>query len=365
MHEVQLDDNTGSYGAAHWTDNSTPPDGDADDPGERKYPVCFVRDTTMEASVEVELSAEWQPYGDVYLRGDGPGGLDFYTEDVSVNGTVATAGPIECSAAFPNMVNRYAPMPIAWEASVDGGQSWHYVGTSVNECFVTLATPQCSPRFRTVLYLATKQTGATAEAQCVANTWASFSSGSGPANVKAWDETAGDYATDLVYWLEAASDSYTDTTALLAHQHGNCHAFAHLLHQALRANDVADAEKTTLYYVNWVYNRFWVQNVEATHQTYAEPWLYATGDLDDSADGIPGQNNAHPYLKRFNRHFILYWDGTWFDPSYGRTATTEQGYTNDSIGFVEDAINFTPSRWREPHVDNYPDVSLTLTQSAW
>ncbi|MGD9496852.1 MAG: hypothetical protein AB7Y46_11170, partial [Armatimonadota bacterium] len=24
-----------------------------------------------------------------------------------------------------------------------GGQSWHYVGTSANKCFVTLATPHC------------------------------------------------------------------------------------------------------------------------------------------------------------------------------------------------------------------------------
>ncbi|MGD9498172.1 MAG: hypothetical protein AB7Y46_17860 [Armatimonadota bacterium] len=230
FHVVDLDDSSGSYFAPHWTDNSTPPDGDADDPGERQYPVCFVRATTMEVSVEVELSAQWQPYDDVHLRGDGPGGLDVYTDQVTVNGNIATATDIECATTLPNMVNRYAPLPIAWEASVDGGQSWHYVGTSANECFVTLATPQCSPRFRTVLYLATQHTGATSEDECVTNTWRSFSSGSGPANVKAWNEASDAYDIDLEYWRNASSDSYTYTTALLREHHGNCHAFAHLFH---------------------------------------------------------------------------------------------------------------------------------------
>ncbi|MGD9498173.1 MAG: hypothetical protein AB7Y46_17865 [Armatimonadota bacterium] len=131
---------------------------------------------------------------------------------------------------------------------------------------------------------------------------------------------------------------------------------------------MSGCEKTDLYYGTPYEYRFCVLNVKAIRQTCTDhpPWFYATGDLDDSEPGIAGQNNPDPYLKMFRYHFIVYIDGTWLDPSYGSAASAEQDYTNASVAFLEDAESFTPSRWRKPHVDGYPDASLAFEHpTAW
>ena len=163
-HFVTKDDGSGPYSAPHWQDNSTPYlDGDADDANDRKYPVCFTRNTKMKTSVKMIVAPTAAFGGTVKIRGDGPGNLDIPETTATVNGSEVTITNVECSNAFANHVKWYGDgdiLKIKWYISPGDGQTTLSTMPSDNEVFITLDDPACATDFRTVLYLATEGSSA-------------------------------------------------------------------------------------------------------------------------------------------------------------------------------------------------------------
>jgi len=366
-YDVRLDDDTDDYCGPHWQDNSSPLDGDADDQGDRKYPACFTRNTKMKTCVKVIVAPAAAFGGTVQIRGDGPGNLDIPATTATVVGGEATTSEVECSNAFPNQVQRYASLDIAWEISPNGGGSWLGAGTSKNEMFITLGTPGCAKRFRTVLYLATKN-GGTDEDTCLSNTWASFS---GPANVCAWDESGKDYTRALHYW-DDPEVPYMTAAELVEHADGQCHAWADLLKECLLANNVSNLKRSCVTAATG-YNQFAVKNTDLDGDPqYPEdpPWIYGPDDVDTSPVGIPGQNEPTPQCKLFFWHWLVHRTGdlTWYDPSYGRTATgenqdaAEADFTTDTVDAWADQMD-SELHWRK--VSSEPAVHVTFGDEDW
>jgi len=272
----------------------------------------------------------------ITVKGDGPGNLDFpATETVVASG--AASVQIECSNPLPDYCTRYDydDFTIDWTLPFDGGTTWHDLADSKNEVFVTLASPMCSPRARTVLYLACEN-GGTDTASCIANTWSMFS----PKAVCAWggDENDGQYDRELYYY-----DGYTNVTnaaGLLATGNGQCGAWADLLEQCFLANNVPNVA-VTLVRPPTVYNAFGVKNItfDDANPTYPQysPWQYKensrTDDLDVTVSGEPGQNTNPPHEKLFGLHYIVHVGAgdDYYDPSYGITTTGPPTYTTTVV----------------------------------
>lgn len=322
---------SGEYAAPHWQDNSSPADGDADDEGDRMYPVCYTRNTKMKASVKIGLGEFACGLESLWIRGDGPGDLDFpETQGTLVNGLLVTEAT-ECSESLPNECVRYDPFAITWQYSTDNRVSWSLVGISGNEVFVTLTNPQCETAFRTVLYLAC-QNGGTDAATCVSNTWAGFA---GPANVCGWDECARDYTRKLHYYGSAGATA-TDAAGLLQHADGQCHSWAHLFRESLKANGVSGVYRVQVAPPIGC-SGFGVKEIvfDDEDPLYLDdaPWKYHyEDDLNIAAsEHIHGQNTEPPAEKVFGQHWIVYYGGTYYDASYGLTYSGEASFTSAAV----------------------------------
>jgi hypothetical protein len=360
-HEVRLDDNSGDYSAPHWQDNSSPLDGDAEDTGDRKYPVCFTRNTKMKTSVKIIAAPTAALGGAVKIRGDGSDAADIPETVATVNGNEVTITDVEATGAFPNEVKRYNPFYVRWDISCADGGGWTNAGLSDNEGFITLEDPACSPRFRTVLHVACKNGGATDYDTCLTNTWACFS---GPGNVRAWDESRKDYGRYLYYYHQADGHNNYYTTGLLADADGQCHAWAHFFKECLRANNVQNVMKTQVEPYG-TYGGFGVKNLGYTGMSYPtdpDSWFYAESDIDTGVAGIPGQNMSTPQAKLFGVHYIVHrtGDATYYDPSYGITAS---GYAQFTTSAVDAWERHNGGPWRE--ASSQPSVEVTFTDQNW
>ena len=237
FHTIRKDDDSDDYSAPHWQDNSSPLDGDADDAGDRKYPVAYTRNKKPKIAATFAMDPPPFPAAVIKVRGYGTGGVDIPETAGTFGGGNIDLVPTVTTSAVPDRVDYLNPLTIAWEVSLDGGTSWFESDKSQNEVFVVMGTPECAKRFRTVLYLACKNTGGTSPGTCLANTWASFS---GPANVCGWKETAKNYSRKLHYYKGGSTGIPTRVAAMLADpdDDGNCFAWAECFHEALLVNNV-------------------------------------------------------------------------------------------------------------------------------
>jgi len=351
-------------------------DGDVDDVGDHQSPVCFVRDTKMAATVKVAVSPAACLSGAVRIRGDGPGNLDFPATVATVGGGTATITAVVCESPFPNNVQRYDPLDIRWEVLIEDGGNRPAVPTrSKNEVFVTLEEPQCATRFRTVLYLAT-QNGGTDYDTCLTNTWGMFSTGAGPANVKAWNPAGKQYDRPLHYYQNHSGDYVTTAAGLLANGNGQCHSWAELFKEALVANGVPNVMRTRVRPPVGFF-RLGVKNVAFDYVAPAypayHPWQYGitaydaedreVDDLDITVAGLAGQNADPPYAKLFSRHFIVHRSGDidYYDPSYGVAAAGADAYTQSAVdawGAIIGGIEYYRER-------TTPDAALRFTDELW
>ena len=300
------------------------------------------------------------------VRGDGPEAADIPQTVATVNGNEVSITDVEASGAFPNEVKRYNPLRIYWEICCADGGGWVNAGKNENEGFITLADPACSPPFRTVLHLACKN-GGTDENSCVTNTWSSFS---GPANVCAWNDTAKDHSRALHYYQNVSGDYVTTTSGLLAGANGQCHAWAHLFKECLRANNVQNVMRTRVEpYAG--YRQFGVKNIDFddVNPTYpTEPvWKYGyndrNDDLDIDASGIPGQNMSTPQAKLFAQHWLVHrtGDAVCYDPSYGTTCSGPEGFSAQGVDAWE---RWWGGSWHWATAASV-GATVTFTDLAW
>jgi hypothetical protein len=260
-HPVFIDGANAAY-CPHWKDNSTPPNGNADDPGDEKNPICYTRNTKakVEALWIVNSGTIMPP--NVKIRGDGDCTIPI--TDATVSGNAITLPETESTKSFPNEVKRIEKMTINWEISFDGGDTWIDAGKSENECFITLVDPD--PKcllFRTVLYHACRN-GGTNMTSCLANTWSSFSG----ADVKKWNrEDNDDYNVPLHYYKTPDGNDARNTTELLAGDDGTCGAWAFFFRECLRVNGI-QCKITEVKPKNNAYNMFAVKNIYFWPQSF-------------------------------------------------------------------------------------------------
>ncbi|GBD36372.1 hypothetical protein HRbin36_01495 [bacterium HR36] len=60
------------YSDRHWLDSNL--DGDADDPGEHRWPYAYTRSSRLEVSAQFVLDTEWRG-GPIFVRASGPDGI--------------------------------------------------------------------------------------------------------------------------------------------------------------------------------------------------------------------------------------------------------------------------------------------------
>jgi len=189
---------------------------------------------------------------------------------------------------------------------------------------------------QTVLYLACKNGGKTPE-EVLENTWHSFSTGSGPANVCAWNLATGNHDRPLYYYFTTNGLGNTSCYQLLRDGDGQCHAWVELFEKTLLANGISSSIILLAADTN-SFPFFLVRNVAL--KTYRPPspttgvYRYYESDFDQTVTGLPGQNMLTPKRKKFIQHFVVRpaISTVYYDPSYGVRTEAISAYTPIAIG---------------------------------
>jgi hypothetical protein len=332
-HTVKKDDSSGDYTAPHWQDNSSPLDGDADDAGDKKYPICFTRNTKMKVSTKWRI--EPSGLGDtIKVKGDGPGNLDFPETAATISGNDLTITDVEGSNPFANEVDFFDPMSITWSFSVDGGSTWCNAGTSANQTYVTLGDPLTTV-YHTLAHLGCKNAdGENTAANCTAKIWAEFTD----RDVRRVD------GVQLTYYASYMCGNVT-TASLLANGDGQCGAWAKFFIDMRKVQGIDDTDEYVLFepidddgfiVKNWTFTGTGSSG-HGTHPYLNLPdslligatsynWKFA--EVNDAA-GIPGQGNANP-ASLFNNHQVVI-SGQYYDPSYGVQHASLQDIDDNAI----------------------------------
>lgn len=324
-----------TYSAPHWQDLSSPPDGDADDPGDRKYPVAFTRNSRM------RVSARWniEPPGpdvNIQIKGNGPGNLDFGPVVASITSSDLTIINAECLNAFGNSVDLLDPMRIDWSFSIDNGTTWHSAGSSANTVYVTLGDPVTATIYHTLLDIGSRNAdGNSTLASTTAAIWSEFTD----RDVRKVD------GTRLHYYLGWSTIRRNGTTfALLYSGDGICSAWARFFIDILKvqgidnSNDYVliephappgfDQNNVGFLVKDWGFSEPGVSHdasypyLNLPYRSYigasSYNWMYE--DVHDQS-GIPGQGSANPE-SFFNNHQMVTIGGEYYDPSYGAKYST-------------------------------------------
>ena len=77
-------------------------------------------------------------------------------------------------------------------------------------------------------------------------------------------------------------------------------------------------------------------------------------NVDPTVAGIPGQNMATPQLKIFVQHFVVRAGGSYYDPSYGKTAKNATDYSNTAL----DALRFGTRWYRRSDITPIPNLEF-------
>lgn len=331
FHGIKQDDGTENYFSVQWYDASNPNDGDADDTNDRKWPVCYTRNTKM------AVTAHWKfhpisPSWIIKVKGDGPGNLDFPATNASKGVDSVFITDWECENPFTNAVAYYPSMKIAWSFSVDDGATWLNAGASENTVYVTLGDPLTADLYQTLVHIGcVNAAGKTTESETADAVYSEFTD----REVRRVSDNM-----QMKYWANT-NDYALDTQTLLANWegNGNCQAWSALLRDCfraqgipsdrVRARPVSQGERLILV-KTWQFNEPGSGNA---------PYKYRIGVDAINLPGIPGQGNPEP-PPAFNMHWITEACGYYFDPSYGTPkvggTNKEKVYEDSSIdGYVE------------------------------
>jgi hypothetical protein len=305
------------YKTQHWLTGRTP----------KNYPIAYTSgksikaDVTFKCNPEIALTAgvklavrgQSQSLGFKYSMGEKdvppPSGTTFKVDGLSSGNTDSSKVD-------------YAFFTYEWQIKSTNAQfDWRRAGASTNKLYITLHEAKGS-KLETMYELACKNKGATTDAECITNTWASFSG----RDVKAWSDH-NTFERKLYYYSTKDGDDKYTADAMLKNPNnqGQCHAWADLYKHTLEINGIVSRSIIKVAPPAG-YDVFGVKNIGFSGSS-----PYRWGDLDVSVKGIPGQNMETPKAKLFGQHFIVRAEGKYYDPSYGATATDEAGYSNDAV----------------------------------
>jgi hypothetical protein len=337
--DLTSDDTSVTYDAPHWQDGND--DGDADDPGERKYPIAYVRDTppSIAGKIKVKPSGLTSVSGfSAKIKVTGPGNIDI-DETAATIGTDEIELPATASTGnFVNEIDYLNPMTLSWEVEVNDKGHWCDAGDTTNRTYVTLAVPTTALRQETLFDLGCRNgDGQSVEKPAVTAIWPDFQPDSDgiPRLLRVLPPGVAGPAAPMTYYANSA-DPYSTCNGvvdLLATGDGRCGAFQELLFEVLRVQGIASTQKTVFaptgaaggvaaakadhiatygtdpdtIYTGGIRDVFFVKN-----WTLSTAARWAVTDLS----GVPAQGMDDP-IGIFGDHALIEYDGEIYDPSYG------------------------------------------------
>jgi hypothetical protein len=362
--------------------------------------VVYVAGNQMSATALLAFNPA-PPYEILSLSVEGSsGGFGYFLPAGSVTvpaGSATYPVPVTGNPLPPGETQFINPLSINWYVSQVSSclgveSSCILAGTSSNPLYITLANsvlpPWAGPIMLTYVKLAVGYGGATNQTTALANTWAQFSTGNGPANVTTWDGRPMQYYTagfgscalnaqGIVenMWQYISGGTILNGSYSISAQ---CGAFAFLLESALAVNGIhsnwitvsaayQDASFGSSQWVNMVIKNWCFTGTacwplgEPTYQDYY-PYIYQltlnpSGDLmvptpsggygdltnQSGAAGQGEQGSSPPFTpleKVFALHFIVQiptldgnaTPGNWYyDPSYGLTYPSAAGFESQAV----------------------------------
>ena len=308
------------YESVGWTVSAPPPYG---------TPSTLTQPVYMQATPMFKIATTGDEL--LVIRGKASG-TGYPCTFWSTNSTDGRTGYWSVQATADNpipagKVDFYNPLTIDWKIYSPDMKAHIDAGTTKCPVYVSLKPPITSDLYHTVVHLACSQGNATTEADALAHTWSFFSGQS----VTTWD-------TKPLYYYLNQQESATNTALLLLSHEGDCNAFCSLFHKSLQVNGLEANKKGVgsgggSRYPKGDGTHFKVKNLHSTgtNPNVAPP--YNRFIMEDS--GIKGQNMPDPKEHMFDVHYIVYPStsgSSYYDPSYGITATSSTDYTSQAVG---------------------------------
>ena len=301
---LRSDDGILTYSGPHWKDANL--DGDADDPGDRKYPVGFVRNTKMKVSAKWKIKPALANTS-VKVSGSGSGNISFPETSLVVNGNEIVLTDMEASDPLADTVDFHDPLTINWSVDIEGFPGGN-AGKSENQVYVTWGKPLVTTVYHTLAHLGCKHAkGKSAIGATVDGVYSAFTG----LNVRRVSD-----GTQMTYWVGNKGGGIQETDQILkaSDGNGNCQAWSALLRDCFKVQGIpADrirvspiAPDTGVLVKNWTFN--------APSLSGAYPYKIDKDALSDSHR--PAQGNAKS-PDSFTGHWITRCNGDYFDPSYG------------------------------------------------
>ena len=344
-HEVARDeDGSKKFSAPHWVDNSNPLDSDANDVDDKKYPVCFTRNTKMKVSVKWSAPGVG-PADKVRVSGIGPKGLIFPEINATVSAGMIVVENYWCETPFANTVDFFDPMEIKWTVKI--GDKTFNGGTSSNQAYVTLGDPQTTV-FHTLAHRGCEKAKDQSTVDgTTEKVWSVFG-GEKVNNVERVDKAP------LKYYASYSCKN-RNTAELLKFGDGQCSAWALLFIDMLKVQGINYSDELATFVPSkssqaagflistWTFkgegtsglSTFPYENITMTSDyPGTDKYKWIKEDVKDD-DGIKGQNNENP-ASIFIQHYAVAIGGKFYDPSYGVTYKNLQGFKENLAGlFLE------------------------------
>lgn len=282
--------------------------------GKEPSPVCYKKNSTATADVvidapgvdngtRIDVRGKWK--GDVFFTGHANKG-----EAQAVTVSVTTA-----ANALPNEIDHINPMLLSWEYSVDGANGpFEHIGDSQNEVFVIYGTPGV-PLHHTVLRVSC------ANAKGIADL-------SNAAKQKIMlDKIFDDFHEDLVVlnirwailrYYGGGGASGSGLEPFLTSSDGKCGHWAPFLVNTVKVQDTT----------------FPIAKVQLLSKSGLGFMVKTDGvDKYGRPRSVPAQGGI-PTRADFPDHAVVKFDGKYYDPSYGKEATSLLNWQNKSLSIV-------------------------------
>ncbi len=316
------------YTLQDWLDSDD--DGEANDVGEHRFPVAYVRNTVGRVqTAEFAMCPGSFATGPTNIRGVDAFGNE-YTADsahITYTTTTLTARDMLANAAFPNEV-RYLghdtgnPYIITWSVSGDNGATWYPAGQNDSRLFLVLNTPSgpFSRLYETVGWISCRNADHAVDTNGVfGGVWSDFTDLD--VRRKPVDgENQADGAR-MGYWL-TPNPSQT-IAGMLADDidpkgDGSCLAWSELLIACGNVHGLTldmlevTPDTTVRPGATGFLVKHWTFHTPSGGGDY--PYLVTVDVVDEP--GAAGQGNSNP-TAHFGNHFVAQYRGSIYDPSYG------------------------------------------------
>lgn len=339
------DDRATLFAAPHYLDDNL--DGDANDVGDRSYPVCYTRNKKMEAAATIIMKPVISN-ALVQVRGDGPDNVNIPATLATISDGVINLSATESQGAFTNKIQYLSTMTIVWKVSINGGE-WLDAGCSTNNLYATWDKPKQNHPIHTLIHVGCNAANgihgvvgindnlvldaiwARLKTRCIGRASDDF-----PLTYYGYFDVNRNGVWNAGVDVDKNSpDSCKVTSAaeLIRQANGQCHSWADFMNEVMKGQGLAS--------VNGISNRLVAVLSKSSSEAFAvrdwgkcgsPPWEIvsldagidglsvcsnAVGDASWDATGAPGQGNSPNPPSEFSNHWIVKMNGFYFDPSYG------------------------------------------------